>query len=105
MEGFIADRVVPPLQFASVSVEIVSSLVANLDVHKAAGTDGLPPRLFKASPYVVRLITILINKCIASSSVPGQWKQAVVTPVPKCKHCTVCLIFDLFLCCLLYPRF
>ena len=37
---------------------------------------------------MVRLITVLINKCISSSSIPSQWKQAVVTPVPKCKHCT-----------------
>ena len=74
-----------PLQFASVSVETVSLLVANLVVHKAAATNGLLPQFFKASPYMVRLIT---DKCIASSSVPDQWKWAVVTPVPKCKHCT-----------------
>ena len=42
-------------------------------------------RLLKAPPYMVRLITILVNKCIASSSVLSQWKQ---TPVPKCKNCT-----------------
>ena len=47
VEEFIADRVVPPLQFASVSVETISSFVANLDVHKAAGTDGLPPRFLR----------------------------------------------------------
>ena len=37
---------------------------------------------------MARLVTVLINKCIESSSVPFQWKQAIVTPVPKCKQCT-----------------
>ena len=29
-------------------------------------TDGFSPRLLKASPYMMRLITILVNKCIAT---------------------------------------
>ena len=37
---------------------------------------------------MARLITVLINKCIESSLVPFQWKQAIVPPVPKCKQCT-----------------
>ena len=47
-----------------------------------------PLSFLKVSSFMVRLNTILINKCIASSLVPGQWKQAVVTPVPICKQCT-----------------
>ena len=35
---------------------------------------------------MVRLITILFNKCISNSLVPYQWKQ--MTPVLKCKQCT-----------------
>ena len=76
------------MQFDFVDVNTISSLVVDLDVHKAAGADGLSPRMLKASPYMVRLITILVNKCIASSSVSSQWKQANVTPVPKCENCT-----------------
>jgi len=37
---------------------------------------------------MARLITVLINQCIESSSVPSQWKQATVTPVPKFKNYT-----------------
>jgi len=37
---------------------------------------------------MVRLITVLLNKCIDSSLFHYQWKQAIVTPVPKCKQCT-----------------
>ena len=91
-QEFFDNRVVPPLQFDLVDVNTISSLVVDLDVRKAAGADGLSPRLLKASPYMVRLITILVNKCIASSSAPSQWKQANVTPVPKCKNCTTYFI-------------
>ena len=37
---------------------------------------------------MARLVKVLVNKCIESSSVPFQWKRAVVTPVPKCKQYT-----------------
>ena len=37
---------------------------------------------------MARLATVLINKCIEFSSVPFQWKQAIVIPIPKCKQCT-----------------
>ena len=86
VEGFFDNRAVPSMQFAYVDVEIVSSIVNSLDIHKGVGTDGFSPWFLNASPYMVRLNTILINKCIASSSVLGQWKEAVVTPVPKCKQ-------------------
>ena len=79
---------VPSLKFVPVDVESVSSIVSSLHVQKASGADGLPTRFVKASPFMARLITVLINKCIESSSVPFQWKQAIVTPVPKRKQCT-----------------
>ena len=37
---------------------------------------------------MARLVNVLINKCIESSLVPRQRKQANVTLVPKCKYCT-----------------
>ena len=60
---FLDNTVVPPMQFASVDVDTVAIviIVVSLDVHKAAGGD---PQFLKASPYMVRLITILINKCM-----------------------------------------
>ena len=42
MERFFDNRVVPSMQFAYVDIEIVSSIVNNLDIHKAMGADGLP---------------------------------------------------------------
>jgi len=66
------------LKFIPVDVESVSLIVSSSHVQKASRADGIP-----ASPFMTRLITVLINKCIESSSVPLQWKQAIVTPVPK----------------------
>ena len=79
---------VPTLKFIPVDVESVSLIVSSLHVQKASGADGLPTRFIKASPFMIRLITVLINRCIESSSVPVQWKQAIVTPVPKRRQCT-----------------
>ena len=84
----LCDGTVPSLEFVPVDVESVSSIISSLHVQNASGADGLPTRFVRASPYMARLVTVLINKCIESSSVPFQWKQAIVTPVPKCKQCT-----------------
>ena len=84
----LCDGTVPSLEFVPVDIESVSSTICSLHVQKASGADGLPTWFVRASPYMARLVTVLINKCIESSSVPFQWKQAIVTPVPKCKHCT-----------------
>ena len=79
---------VPSLEFVPVDVESVLLIVFSLHVWKACGADGLSTKFVKASPFMARLITVLINKRIESSSVPFQWTQAVVTPVPKHKQCT-----------------
>ena len=88
LEKFLENKSVPQMRFSCVDVGTVSSVVTNLNVHKATGADGVSARFVKASPFMVRVITVLINRCIESSTVPNQWKQAIVTPVPKVKHCT-----------------
>ena len=82
------DRVTPSLEFSPVDVDSISLIMSSLHVHKASGADGIPTQFIRASPYMARLVTVLVNKCIESSSVPFQWERAVVTPVPKCKQCT-----------------
>ena len=72
------------MQLVCVDIEILSSIVNSLNIHKAVGGNGVSPWFLRAFPYMVRLITIFINKCISSFLVLDQWKQAVVTPVPKC---------------------
>ena len=75
------------MEFVPVDVKAVSSFISALHIQKASGADGLSARFIRASPCVARLVTVLVNKCIESSSVLLQWKQAIVTPVPKCKQC------------------
>ena len=86
LDRLFGDRVVPPLEFSYIDSGTVSSVVSGLDFHKATGSDELSTRFIRASPHMV--ITVLFNKCISNSLVPYQWKQAVVTPVLKCKQCT-----------------
>ena len=83
MEGLSGDRAVPPLEFSCVDSGTVSSIFSGLDLHKVTGSDGLSTRFIMASPHMERLITMLFNKCINNYLVPYQWKQAIVTPVPK----------------------
>ena len=87
-EFSLHNKTVPSIQFSCVNIELVLSLITSLDTHKTTGADGISSQFIRASPYMARLVTVLINKCIESSLVPRQWKQANVTPVPKCKYCT-----------------
>ena len=61
-----------PVDVATVDVATVSLIISSLCVQKASGADGLPTRFIRASPNMARLVTVLINKCINSSSVPYQ---------------------------------
>jgi len=90
LKNFIDDKIVPSVQFSRVDIELVSSLITSLDTRKAT---GISSQFIRTSPYMARLVTVLINKCIESSVVPRQWKQANVTPVPKHKNCTTLLHF------------
>ena len=54
-----------------VPVETVSLIISSLCIKKASVADGLPTWFIRASPYMARLVTVLINKCINSSSVPS----------------------------------
>ena len=68
VEKIFKGKSVLSLMFAHVDAEIVSSVVTSLDLHKATGSDGLSAWFIRASPYMVRLIPVLLNKCIDSSS-------------------------------------
>ena len=72
VELFFDNRSIPSMYVACVDIEIASLIVNSLDVHNAVGTDGPSPWFLNVSLYMVRFITILINKYIASSSIPGQ---------------------------------
>ena len=74
------------MEFLPVDVEVVSSFISALHIQKASEADGFSAQFIRASSCMARLITVLMNECTESSSVPFQWKEAIITPVPKCKQ-------------------
>ena len=70
--------------FEPVSISRVAESLANLNIRKSAGPDGLSPKLLKLSvPVIAGPLTKLFNRCIISSVWPTQWKLSNVTPVYK----------------------
>ena len=70
--------------FEPVSISRVAESLANLNIRKSAGPDGLSPKLLKLSvPVIAGPLTKLFNRCIISSVWPSQWKLYNVTPVYK----------------------
>ena len=57
----------------------------------ATGLDLVPAWFLRlGAPAVYKPLTYLFNKSIATSTVPLQWKNAIISPVPKIsspKHC------------------
>ena len=71
VERLFDNRAVPSMQFACVDIEIVSSIINSLDIHKAVRADGLSPQFLKASPYTVRFITLTSALLVPHSLVSG----------------------------------
>ena len=67
-----------------INYSFVSNYLANMDVTKATGLDGIGPRLLKIAPNALTpSITYMINKSIESGVFPGTWKNAKVNPIFK----------------------
>jgi hypothetical protein len=50
----------------------------------AAGLDLLPAWFLRlAAPFISKPLAFLINKSLATSTVPSQWKTAWIKPIPK----------------------
>ena len=63
--------------------EVLAQLL-NLDVNKAAGSDGISASFLKeVANEIVDPLTVLYNKSIQSGVVPLDWKKSHVTPVHK----------------------
>ena len=74
LKNFLDNKTVPSVQFLCVNIELVSSLITSLDACKATGADDLSSQFIRASSYMIRLFTVLINKYIESFLVPRQLK-------------------------------
>ena len=67
-----------------ISTEKVEKLLRDLNKGKALGPDGISPRvLSEAAKELAPPLQILFQRSIDSSTVPEEWKKAVVTPIFK----------------------
>ena len=68
----------------SFSESEVWKALANLDPTKAAGLDGIGPKLLKecATPLAAPL-SILFNACVSQGAIPEEWKAHLVIPIFK----------------------
>ena len=62
----------------------VYKILSKLDVTKAYGPDGIPPRVLKeCAAELSNVLARLFKLCIKTSIFPAQWKHALVQPIPK----------------------
>ena len=67
---------------------IITRLVTKLKLGKAAGNDGLTPRLLKAAcDILVPPLTHIFCLSLSCCEVPVRWKKANVVPIPK-RNCS-----------------
>ena len=74
----------PPMAEITVTARGIEKLLAKMNPSKAAGPDGIPPRVLRelaseAAPLLARIY----NSSLASGVVPADWKEATVAPVYK----------------------
>ena len=74
----------PDLQEIIISEQDVRDVIKNIKVNKAAGPDGISPRMIKmAGDLIVPSLTKLFNKSLQFKQYPSEWKQASVIPIHK----------------------
>ena len=74
----------PALLPINITVPGVHKLLKNLKPGKAAGPDGIGPKILKEMADVVaEPLTIIYNKSLSEGKVPADWKHANVAPIFK----------------------
>ena len=74
----------PVLPDLNITSEGIFSLLANLNVHKAAGPDYITARVLKETRYAIALILrIIFCSSLLTGVVPHDWKNANVIPIYK----------------------
>ena len=83
----ISDGLIRPsiFKFQCTTLSIVSKLITKLDDNSSPGVVGIPTKVMSHSTDFALLATKLINHCILTSTIPEDWKAAVVTPLYKNK--------------------
>ena len=74
--GFISEIIITPLA--------VLQKLKNLNVNKAQGPDGIPPRILKElCEQLANPLSVLFNKSLEEGKIPSDWKKADVVPIFK----------------------
>lgn len=74
--------------FSPVDDSCVTKILSNIST-KAAGDDGFNITfILLCCPYIVPIITHIVNYCLENSVFPNQWKIGIVKPIPKCNIVT-----------------
>ncbi|KAG9288543.1 hypothetical protein G9A89_006039 [Geosiphon pyriformis] len=71
--------VMQPIEFLE-----LFGMVSDLPVGKAAGLSGISNELWMHSDRsVLNMLLVLLNSCLSHESVPGPWREAWVSMIPK----------------------
>ena len=74
----------PDISPIDITLEGVTTLLSNLEVHKASGPDEIPATLLKnLAPIIAPALTIIFQASIRQSLIPAEWKTANIVPLFK----------------------
>ena len=74
----------PAIEDIEISERGVTTLLQNLNPHKACGPDGIRPRVLKElAREIAPPLTALFKSSLSSGSVPADWRDAHITPIYK----------------------
>lgn len=69
--------------FKPVSEDFTNKIISGISSN-AVGNDGFSIKFIKlCCPYIVPVITHIVNFCLENNVFPNQWKIALVKPIPK----------------------
>ena len=67
-----------------ISISTIYEEMANIDITKGPGPDGIPPSVLKYCSFVLsRPLHVVFNKSLASGIFPDFWKLSYLTPIFK----------------------
>ena len=70
-----------------ISIDEWSSTLSGLPNGKAAGLSRVSNEMLKhCGPLMTNACRVLLNLCLVMSDIPGEWRQAMVYPIPKPKE-------------------
>ena len=74
----------PDISQITNNVEGVFNLLTKIEPNKAAGPDGIPPRLLKEVAYqMAPLLTFIFQSSLDQGKLPQDWKSTNITPIYK----------------------